>query len=215
MFPDAPYDLTPYPHIWDCHQASVDRRHLFWMFDILCAGGFRHALEIGCLNGASSTAFVEAINREALLQATFCDIDIRPTLRATLDHCRFPDRVRTFEGRSGSMFATQERFDFVFVDGDHRLQTVLREVDWLLECRPVCVMAHNTNAQAAGFADCEGPPLLKWRFQVASSYLCLEDNAVRESEATQRGMFLATRSREVFEVARRSLERWGEMANAG
>eukprot|EP00475_Leptophrys_vorax_P021232 TRINITY_DN28958_c0_g1_i5.p1 TRINITY_DN28958_c0_g1~~TRINITY_DN28958_c0_g1_i5.p1 ORF type:complete len:389 (+),score=-31.27 TRINITY_DN28958_c0_g1_i5:135-1169(+) len=72
--PQGSYDLSSYPaEIWDWSTASVDKRHLFWMYDILTAGKFRHALEIGCLNGASSTAFVEALNAGALQQATFCE----------------------------------------------------------------------------------------------------------------------------------------------
>ncbi len=207
--PAAPYDVNQFPHIWDCPEGSIDQRHLFWMFDVLAAGDFSNALEIGCLNGTSSTAFVEALNRQLLKRATFCDIEHRPTFRTVLEHCRFPDRIRTVQSRSADLLREADDFDFVFVDGDHRLPTVQEEVDLLLKRRPVCVMAHDTNAQAAGCADCEGPPLLKWRFQTTAPYLCLEDSAPRSGEYTFRGMFLATTSHDVFEAARSSLQKWG------
>ncbi len=205
----APYDLNQYQGIWDCPQGSVDRSHLFWLFDVLSSGGFQHALEIGCLNGASSTAFVEALNAQAIERATFCDIHLGATFRGVLSRCRLPDRIQTFEGRSVELLRQQENFDFVFIDGDHRLETVQEEVELLLRQRPTCLMAHDTNAQATGFADCEGPPLLKWRFQTTAPYFCLEDSAFRSGKATQRGMFLATTSPEIFAAARTSLEKWG------
>ncbi|HUQ69982.1 MAG TPA: class I SAM-dependent methyltransferase [Planctomycetaceae bacterium] len=202
--------MTCYPRIWECPQASVDPRHIFWLFDLLNAARFRQALEIGCLNGASSTAFVEAINRGTLGYATFCDIDIRETLQDVLSQCRHPHQTATFTGRSADLLRQKTGFDFVFVDGDHRLETVREEVDLLLEQRPICVMAHDTSAQIIGLEGCGGLPYLKWRFQTAAPYLCLEDNAPRPGERTQRGMFLATTSTDVFEIARASLQRWGE-----
>jgi hypothetical protein len=144
-----------------------------------------------------------------LSQASFCDVDLRPTLRTTLGLCRFPNRIQTYESRSVDLLAAQAGFDFVLVDGDHQLETVQAEVELLLQRQPVCVMAHDTNAQASGFPDCDGPPYLKWRFQTTPPYLCLEDSALRPGEATERGMFLATTSPEVFELARASLTKWG------
>lgn len=205
-----PYDLAQYPGIWEFPPASIDRRHLFWMYDVLMAGGFQHALEIGCLYGASSTAFVEAINLGRLQNATFCDLDIQPSLQSTLATCRVPHRSRVRECRSVDVLSEPESgFDFVFVDGDHSLETVQAEVQLLLKRQPVCVMAHDTSAQISGLPDCDGPPFLKWAFQTTAPYLCLEDNALRPNELTQRGMFLATTSEEVFEHARTSLKRWG------
>lgn len=208
--PTFPFDLSRYPRIWECPQASLDPRHIAWLFDVLSSGYFQNALEIGCLNGASSTAFVEAINQERLAHATFCDLDIRETLNAVLSHCRFPERTATFTGRSIDLLDRQSGFDFVFVDGDHRWATVQAETERLLQRRPVCVMAHDSGADMAGMADCEGVPYLKWRFQTTAPYLCLEDNALRPGELTHRGLFLATTSPEVFEVARTSLLQWGE-----
>jgi hypothetical protein len=206
----APYDLTRYTRIWECPPATVDRRHLFWMYDVLCGGRFQHALEIGCLNGASSTAFVEAINGQRLRHATFCDIDLRATLQEVLKECRFPDRIQTFEGRSVDLLRQRSDFDFVFVDGDHRLESVTEEVELLLLNPPTCVMAHDTSVRVTGLDSCEGPAYLKWRLQTAGPYRCLEENTRRSDEEIWRGMFFATTSDEVFERARQALEKWGE-----
>jgi hypothetical protein len=101
-----------------------------------------------------------------------------------------------------------ESFVFVFLDGDHRLSNVREELELLPERQPRCVMIHDTNSQAAGYPDCEGPPLFKWRLQTTAPYLCLEDNAPRPGEDTWRGMFLDTTSVELFEAARTSLQKW-------
>ena len=212
MLATAPYDLTPYSKIWDCPQASVDRRHLFWLYDVLASGLFHNALEIGCLNGASSTAFVEALNQQAVEHATFCDIDLRPSLFDVLQRCHVRERIRTFGGRSADLLRDRCEFDFVFVDGDHRLETVREEVELLLRTKPVCVMAHDTSADPAGFDHCEGPMYLKWRFQTTPPYLCLEENARRAAEQTCRGMFLATTSADVFRHAQSSLLKWGGLS---
>ena len=208
VIPAPRYDLSKYKHVYENRDASIDPRHLFWMYDVLAGGGFQSALEIGCYDGASSTAFVEALNHGLLARATFCDIEFRNSFRATLNECRFPDRAHAYQRRSADLLSEQTEFDFVFVDGDHRLETVQEEVALLLSHSPICVMAHDTNAQATGFAGCDGPPLLKKTFQCTPPYLCLEDNAIRHGEITHRGMFLATTSKEVFELARVSLREW-------
>jgi ADP-heptose:LPS heptosyltransferase/SAM-dependent methyltransferase len=211
--PEANYDLAGYPpEIWDCASASVDPRHLFWMFDILAAGKFQHALEIGCLNGASSTAFVEAINRELLQRATFCDINLRASFRSVVDRAVNRELVHTYEGRSIDLLTDSTKaYDFVFLDGDHRLESVRPEVELLIEKRTLCVMAHDTNVHTFGYGDCDGTPYVKWRFQTAPGYYCLEDNVSRPGEDTRRGMFFATTSLDLFEAARASLRKWGQI----
>ena len=212
QFPSPPFDLAPYEGIWDWAGASIDRRHLFWMHEILATGLFQNTLEIGSLHGASSTAFVEAVNAGRLALATFCDPEFLPSLKNVLARCRYPDRISTFEGRSVDLLKQRSDFDFVFLDGDHRVPNVREELDLLLARQnPSTIMAHDTNAQSIGYDDCEGPVHLKWRLQTTAPYLCLEDNAPRPGEDTQRGMFLATTSPEVFEAARNALRIWGRI----
>jgi ADP-heptose:LPS heptosyltransferase/SAM-dependent methyltransferase len=212
--PVGSYDLDAYPKsIWEWSPASLDPRHLYWMFDVLAAGQFQHALEIGCLNGASSTAFVEAINRQFLQRATFCDIDLRETFHSVIERAQDRSRAQTFQGRSVDFLkSTTDAFDFVFIDGDHRLDNTRQEVELLLQRNTLCVMAHDTNVQSFGYGDCDGTPYIKWRFQTAPGYYCLEDNAVRPGEDTGRGLFFATTSLNLFEAARTSLRKWGRIS---
>jgi hypothetical protein len=96
-------------------------------------------------------------------------------------------------------------FDFIIIDGDHRIDNTRNELEILKRRPPMCFMAHDTNSTACGIGWCEGPPLFKQWFQTTAPYLCLEDNFVREGEDTRRGMFLATTSPEIFEKAREAL----------
>lgn len=200
----APFDFRQYPHIWKMPDWTVDKRHIYWMYDILASGNIRTALEIGSLYGASSTAFVEAINHGALQHATFCDTTVTPELEEALQQCVFPDRVHMFEGRAADLLRSGASFDYVFVDGDHSFEAVHEELDLILQMRPRVIMAHDTSATGSGFAVCEGPTYLKHRLQTLGWY-CLEDALPREHERTHRGMFFATTDPVLFSIARASM----------
>lgn len=206
MQTDLRYDLDRFANIWDNPEWSVDRRHIYLLYDILREGGFRSALEIGSLHGACSTAFVEAINRNHLQRVVLCDTTIRPSVRAIASESPVSDRIKLLQCRSADALKS-EPFDFVFVDGDHLLATVKEEVDLLEQLRPMCVMAHDTNSAVAGLPGCEGPQYLKERFQSMSGYYCLEDCTFRKGERTHRGMFLATTSVHLYAAAKQLIER--------
>jgi hypothetical protein len=78
----------------------------------------------------------------------------------------------------------------------------------LIRRRPLCVMAHDTNATAAGFPLCEGALLLKRTFESLPGYQCIEDCKTREGERTHRGLFLATRDPDLFQVAEAAFAAW-------
>ncbi len=200
----APFDFGTYPHVWRKPEWSVDRRHIYWLYDLLASGRIRTALEIGCLHGATSAAFVEALNRGKLEHGIFCDVEILPALRETLDRCADQERIRIFTGMSVDLLDAGGSFDMVFIDGDHRLEAVSAELKRLLRMRPRCIMAHDTNTTAAGHRDCEGPTYLKHRLQ-ALGWFCLEDSLPRRGERTHRGMFFATTDPDLYEIARASL----------
>ena len=199
-----PFLFATYPQVWRMPEWSVDRRHTYWLFDVLTSGAIRTTLEIGCLHGATSMAFVEALNRGTLTHATFCDKEILPALRETVAHCKYPGSIRLFEGMSVDLLDKGGSYDLVFLDGDHRLPAVSAELERLLPMKPRCIVAHDTSATAAGFHDCEGPVYLKHRLQ-GLGWLCLEDAVPRFGERTHRGMFFATTDPELYEIARSAM----------
>jgi predicted O-methyltransferase YrrM len=194
-----PYEFyLAYARCFACPQTAMDKRHIFMLYDVLRAYPFEQALEIGCFNGASSTAFVEAINKGAPFRATFCDVSPTHSLSAVINNCRKPDQVRFTQQPSWMVLDTNEPFDFIFVDAAHDLDSVSLEIKHLVRRRPLCVMAHDTNATAAGYSKCEGAERLKRTFQDHPDYFYTEDNANREGERTERGLFLATTDRSLW-----------------
>ena len=75
--------------------------------------------------------------------------------------------------------------------------------------RPLCVMAHDTNATRAGYAKCEGAELLAHTFSEDVDYFCIDDCAKRPGERTDRGLFLATTDERLYEAATAVFDKWG------
>jgi predicted O-methyltransferase YrrM len=192
----------------------MDPRHVGIIFDILAAWPFQAALELGSYNGASSTAFVEAINVGSPMTATFCDIYPRASLWDVVRNCKSPDRVRVTKDPSWDVLASFEHFDFVLVDAYHDAEPVAKETELLLTRRPLCIMAHDTNATAAGYEKCEGSRNLKAAIKSLPGYHgerwygCIEDCVKREGERTERGLFFATTDQRLYEVGKRAFRKW-------
>jgi hypothetical protein len=205
-----PYNFTgPYAGCYAHAPTATDKRHVYMIHDVLMGWPFRRALEIGSFFGASSTAFIEAINAGHGMDATFCDVSISDSLYDVLNHCTAPDRVHMTPQPSWQVLDSNEDWDFIFVDASHDIDTVTLELKRLMRRRPLCVMAHDTSATAAGFSKCEGAELLKRTFQTDPGYLCIEDDAHRPGEATHRGLFLATTSPELYyDTAARVFRDW-------
>jgi hypothetical protein len=189
-------EISDFPGAFDSPEESVDLRHVNWLCDVLLSCPFQRTLEIGCGNGASATAFCEALSRDGSFHAHFCDPGFRPSFHGVILRKRVRSgKIHLHNMRSCEFIQIQavQGFDFVFVDGDHSLETVRSECQWLLKMRPAVVMAHDTTCRIRGrdFDWCDGPEFLKWSFQDAG-YFCLEDSQYRPGEYTDRGMFAAT-----------------------
>jgi hypothetical protein len=176
-------------------ETAMDKRHVFMLYDVLRSFPFEQALEIGCFNGASSSAFVQAINEGAPFRATFCDVAVTHSLMAVVGNCRNPDQVRITSQPSWMVLDTNEPFDFVLVDAAHDTESVSLEIKHLLRRKPLCVMAHDTSATEHGYSKCEGAELLKKTFTAHPEYHVVEDAIKRPGERTERGLFLATTSK--------------------
>lgn len=208
--PAPPYTFDgPYGGCYANRQMCVDERHVYLMHSILCAWPFNHALEIGSYNGASSTAFVEAVSENNLRTATLCDLHPTDSLRAVVSANRQDAlMVQISAAHSCEQLSHRFSFDFIFVDGNHDMESVKPEVEQLLIRRPLCVMAHDTNATDAGYPKAEGAKFLKETFQTLNGYQSIEDAEFRDGEETQRGMFLATSDPRLFEIASGLFAKW-------
>lgn len=189
-------------------EVAMDKRHVYMLYEVLRSHPFEQALEIGCFNGASSAAFVEAINDGAPFRATLCDVSPTHSLADVVNNCRVPGRVRVTTQPSWMALDTNEPFDFVLVDAAHDIDSVSLEIKHLLRRRPLCVMAHDTSASDHGYSKCEGAKLLKDTFSRQGDYQVLEDKQKRPGERTERGLFLATTDPTLYARAHLAFAKW-------
>jgi len=209
----APYEFTgAYAGCYTCPPNCMDVRHVYTLCDILRTGVFRSALEVGCADGASSTAFVEAANHTEDLRVTFCDVRVSESLLSVANNLHQKSRGIVANCPSVKVLENPEQyggpFDFVLLDGRHDLESVRDEVDLLARNKPLAVAGHDTSATLAGYPLAEGAEYLRREVQWGWGWYCIEDNLRRDGEETQRGLFFATPSLGVYRRARAAFRRW-------
>lgn len=204
-----PYAFTgPYADCFKDARSPMDRRHVYLIHGLLARWNFSEALELGSFMGASSTAFIEAVNCGHLKRATFCDVDVTDSLLHVLANARDSDKVRLTREHSWDVLESDDAFDFILVDANHDTDSVTKELNRLVLRKPLCLVAHDTNATAAGRPRCEGAILLKRAFEALPGYQCLEDCKQRDGERTDRGLFLATTDPQLYDLAKQVFADW-------
>lgn len=204
--PHQPYAFDgPYAGCYANRAMCMDERHVYTIFDVLMCWPFVSTLELGCFDGASSSAFIESANRWHQIRSVhLCDVSPSASLRSVVSACKDASSVVIQRCASWDLLASPIDFDFVLVDANHDLASVTRELEHILRRQPLCVMAHDTNATRMGYPHAEGAQHLADTLRRHPSYRgrCIEDAVVRDGEETHRGLFLATTSDELFERAR-------------
>lgn len=210
-----PYEFTgPYANVFRQGINCMDVRHIYMVYDILVAGKFRHALEIGTADGACTTAFVEAMKHTSG-KVTTCDMHCT---QSAIDVCSAAcDQSRMFQLRQASVEALHLslEYDFVMVDGSHKLQDVRQEILQLARIRPRCVMGHDTSATDNGIEHCEGAKVLREFFEDRRHYQCCSEDLRRDGELTHRGLFFATTDAALFDTAQEIFAKWSAWEPAG
>jgi hypothetical protein len=163
---------------------SADLRHVRWIRDTLQTGRFRKVLEVGCMYGYSTSAFLDALKAGRVDSVDLCEPAPTPELRALLAGAG--DKVRLHECTVQELFARPwGGWDLVFLDGDHDRTTAEVEVKTLLRNRVRAVFVHDS---ASAFT---GPPVIKEGL-AGAGYKTVEDAVARPGEITDRGMLFAT-----------------------
>jgi len=196
-----PFDPHPLCDAWRTdHVSYCDLRHLRWMHAALMSGRFRRVLEVGCFDGWSATAFLDAARLGKVDEVHLCDPHPQPNLGALVERFNLGDRVRLHRRRGVELLAEDRRWDLVFLDGDHTKANVVEEARHLVPIRPRAVFAHDTAAHPR-YPDCEGPPHLKAALQLAGYYV-VEDALPRPNERTDRGLLFAAANLDDFAAGR-------------
>ena len=197
-----------YANCYADRQNCMDERHVYLLHDLLLAGNFKKALEIGCYHGASTTAFLEACHANPELSVYLCDFVIGCEILDVINHRYDEKRVHVIQALSIEAMKVHRGFDFVLVDSSHDMVTVAGEMQYLFHDKPRCIVAHDSSATDHGYELCEGAKVLKYALKIHPEYRCIEDNAVREGEATHRGLFLATNDMKFYGRAVELFQKW-------
>lgn len=168
----------------------MDRRHTEFIYHLLMTGRFRRVLEIGCHNGSSTAALVQAVNDGANIDVHLCDPDDNTVLRRVIDSCRLPDRV-TYHCACSLTVLPRQPWDLVIVDGNHSLEHVSKELEILLRLEVPNIIGHDVSAKTVG--PWAGARRLGDVLRTHPDFRCLVDSVKRSGEWTERGFLFATR----------------------
>jgi predicted O-methyltransferase YrrM len=182
--------FIPANHLYSKY--CVGRRYSHLIYDLMMSGLFKNVLEIGCLQGYSTWAFLSALRDGSNFEFTACDVFLQETVLEMVKE--FPVRLRG----EMSVDVISPDFDFVFVDGNHDLNTVGAEISKILDCGTDTILAHDTFLEHDDF---RGSVLLKKVFSNHRQYLSIHYNTHHLEDQTHYGMSLFTKRREVFLLA--------------
>ena len=201
-----------YPEITNQDGWGLDIRHIFILYNIILTSNFKRVLEIGTHNGLSTTAFIEAIKRNKIKELHLCDINFSSYIRNVILNF---SNIIPHEMKSVSFLENAPHFDFVLLDGSHIAEDVQDEFEYLSMNRTCTYLLHDVNTQLLPESKhtpwYDGPMLLKNRFIASSDWFCVEDSLFREGEKTERGLFLATKDRNVYTQAKLCFDYWSDI----
>lgn len=196
--------LLPDLPAWHETGMCMDVRHIACLCEMVLGGSWKHALEIGVWQGASTIAFLAGIEARTVGHFTACDVGIQCEFRKVVDAVWDRSEVFTMAHmRSTEALDGPGEYDFVFVDGDHGLETVRAETELLLRRQPRLIAAHDIRASACGFGGCEGPAWLHAELE-RDGWRIVTDAQDRPGEMTKRGFLAATKDPEVHRMVKRA-----------
>lgn len=191
----------------------IDRRHREWIGKLLSTGNFDKYLEVGCYTGYSLEVALRALREGKLKEVHACDVQVLAQLNNFIQRQKLPG-FSFHHCKSLDLLSRDPYYDLVFLDGDHSEETVIEEVRRLIEVETPIIILHDTNCYWI-CGECSGPVYAK-RLLQSRGYLCIEDNipgdalqgegkgCKRPGERTQRGMLVACRSLELYEMVRQA-----------
>jgi hypothetical protein len=155
----------------------------------------KNVLEIGCLNGYSTSAFITALKNRAEFDFTICDKRMdRDVIRLAKSS---PKEVSIKECRSVEVI--DPSFDFIFVDGDHTISSVGPEIKLLLESETKSILAHDTFITHV--SKFWGAVLLRQVFSNHRDYWTVQDHSTNE-HFRRLGLSFFTRDEEIHKAVK-------------
>lgn len=143
---------------------SVGPIYREFLYKIAMLNIHQNVLEIGCMVGYSTSAFITALNNDADFNLSLCDTHFQPSVRHLAAKCVKPINLM----QSASRNVINSKYDLIFVDGDHTIATVREEIELLLASKTKTIVIHDTHLiEEVRFW---GPVLAKAVFDVHPAY---------------------------------------------
>lgn len=200
-----------YPQISNDDGWGIDIRHVYILYNILLSCSFKRVLEIGTHNGFSTTAFIEAVKRNAIDETHLCDIRFSEQIK---NICSIYSNIELHEMKSVEYLKDAPQFDFALLDGSHISEDVQDEFEYLSMNKTPTYLLHDVNTQLLSESKntpwYDGPMLLKNRLLSSNNWFCLEDSLFRNHEKTERGLFFATKDRQIYLHALSCFNYWSK-----
>jgi hypothetical protein len=184
--------FAPYSFAFDDHNPPLcmDRRHVEDLHNLAMRVPKRGiVVEIGCGRGASTSAFVEALNTGADFQLHVVDPSPRPEFNRVIALCSKIENIVVHQMRSENF--RLPACDLWFIDGDHGWPAVADCMNALVSKARVIAM-HDTRSYMHGMKDCFGSYLVAEALRADTARTWDEDAVVRRGEWTHRGFGVST-----------------------
>ncbi len=159
---------------------AMDARHVDMLAAVVRLSGVKSVVEIGCLNGRSTTAFVEAAEAGAALEwLGLCD---REFTRNLFDVAAQMPKSVVVETHAGMSQHIHWHADLWMIDGDHLYEGVRDDVALARRQGAKILVLHDTSHRQF-----DGPRrvLEEIRGEFAAVF---HDDVTRPGEETERGM---------------------------
>jgi hypothetical protein len=193
------FDFGKYSHSVILNQNppwNMDERHIQKLYSILKARAWESVIEVGSYYGASTSAFVEAINTGSEFKFHIIEPSITDSLRRVIGQCEKKDQIVFHQCTS---FEAAIPAEFVFIDGDHGWPALV-DLCRALTMGAKCVAFHDSRSHLEGFGGHHGAYIAAEVMRQAIGWDYLEDSRRREGEWTHRGFMVAYRKEIAEEI---------------
>ena len=182
---------TPIPYPWTVDTQHVppynmDPLHIEKLYQICSIVKPKSVIEIGSFKGASTSAFIEALNAGHIESLAIFELHSTPELQKTIEQAKDQTSVTC---NWHPYYDTPMYADLVLIDGDHGWPA-LADLAAALSMGVPTIVLHDSNTVNMGLKDCWGSQLACQILKASSLYECWEDKEKRPGMHTERGMFV-------------------------
>ncbi len=167
---------------------ETDLVHLMMLWEVMAAVTPVRIVEVGSFQGASTSLWIEALNRGLCTEVHLYEIKPTPSLLKVIGMARNPGRVVLHQQ---SYYECPLPAGFTFIDADHGWPGIADLCAALAVGSPVIAMHDTTGYEQVPLADCWGSYVAANILRQAPGYRVYEDSARRTGAYTHRGLMIA------------------------